>query len=195
MEQHETNPHLLMSQFRDDELEQYTRRDNLRIVGVSDTETESEGELTAKIMKIAKEADVALSASNISTCHRLGAPKKSNPNPNESTTPTIPTKPRQVIVRFTHRKKKNEFYKNRFNLKGKDECKGVFINEDLTTMRYKMMMCARKAPKVKGVISRDGIIICKMDDDTYISLRNPDDLYDIGLEDVEYKDFGLSHLS
>ena len=92
-------------------------------------------------------------------------------------------------------KRKNELYKNRFNLKGKDECKGVFINEDLTTMRYKMMMFARKAPKVKGLISRDGIIICKMDDDTYISLRNPDDLYDIGLEDAEYKDFGLSHLS
>ena len=62
-------------------------------------------------------------------------------------------------------------------------------------MRYNVMMCARKAPKEKGAMSRDGNIICKMDDDTYISLRNPDDLFDIGLENVKYGDFGLSLLS
>ena len=32
----------------------------------------------------------------------------------------------------------------RFKLKGKDACKGVFINEDLTSVRYSILMAAKK---------------------------------------------------
>ena len=53
-------------------------------------------------------------------------------------------------------------------------------------------MKAKKAPSVKGAMTKHGKIICKMNDDSFKALKTPDDLFEIGLDDVNYKDFKLA---
>ena len=84
-----------------DNLEQYGRRQNLEIAGV----TVQNGEDTnAVVMEVAKLLDVDILPSHISTSHRL--PKKISQNGNVTCTPPI-------IVRFTNRDIRNKVYVNR----------------------------------------------------------------------------------
>ena len=191
----EVNPLLLHSQFVHDQLDQNMRKENLRLAGVAEAGDESKEVLAGKILQVAKEAGVELSPNDIDTCHRIGTPPRpvtpiQNGQHQEASTP----KPRQVFVRFFSRRKRDEVYDSRFKLKGKDLCKGVFINEDLTPLRYKLLMAAKKAPDVKTATSKYGNIVCKMNDDTYKTLRTVDDLFDVGLTNVKYDNFGLNIL-
>ena len=176
------NPHLLRTQFKIDDLDQRSRMDSLRVSGLAEQEGESEDseeELTEKICKLAGEVGVGLKPEDVASCHRFG--KKPGPA----------AKPRQCMVRFIARRKRDELYQARFKLKGKASYKGVFVNEDLTPLRYAVLMAAKNAPGVKQVTSRNGNISCKMHDDSFKTLRSPDDLFEIGVEDVKYENFRL----
>lgn len=176
------NPHLLRTQFRIDELDQKSRMDSLRVNGLPEQEGESaeeEKEITKKICKLAGEVGVVLKPNDFASCHRLGK------NPGSA------AKPRQCIVRFMARRKRDDIYNGRFQLKGKASYKGVFINEDLTPLRYAVLMAAKNAPGVKQVTSRNKNISCKMNDDSFKTLRSPDDLFEIGVEDIKYENFRL----
>ena len=59
-------------------------------------------------------------------------------------------------------------------------------------MRHAVLMKAKKAASVKGATTKHGKIVCKMNDDSFKVLKNPDDLFAIGLDDVNYKDFKLA---
>ena len=94
-----------------------------------------------EVIKVAKEAGVELSMSDIDICHRLGAPSKvphqtrpaqTQPTNAYQTQQLEKPKPRQTIIRFISRRKRDQVYDSRFKLKGVDTCKGVFINEDLS---------------------------------------------------------------
>ena len=82
----------LLQHYDCDRLEQYTRRDNLRIFGIEEDPEEDEDVLEAKVMEVAAEVGVKLEANDISITHRLGRPGERG---------------RPVIVRFCHRKKRN----------------------------------------------------------------------------------------
>ena len=96
---------------------------------------------------------------------------------------------RQTVVRFLSRRKRDDVYQARFALKGKS--KDVYINEDLTPLRYAVMRRAKTSPQVKSVSTKHGQISCKMQDDSIKLIRTPDDLFDVGLDDIEYRDFKL----
>ena len=187
----DVNPHLLRAQFKHDELDQNMRRENLRITGLPESQEESEEALIGAVVKVAKEAGVELAVGDLDTCHRLGSPPKPTQNQPQNGKEQVKPKPRQTFIRFSSRKKRDQLYDNRFKLKGNESCKGVFINEDLTSMRYKVLMAAKKAPDVKGVTSKHGNVICKMNDDSYKTLRSADDLFDVGITNVKYDNFGL----
>ena len=78
-----------------DNLEQYTRRDNLRLHGVKESQEEKDdGEIN--IGEMAKKLGIVLSEYDIQRAHRQGKRKPLH-------------KPRQSIVRFTSYKKRMEF--------------------------------------------------------------------------------------
>ena len=99
-------------------VEQYTRRDNIKVAGVQEA-------VGKKIISLAKELDVSLVPSDISTVHRVCKTKQGNPRP--------------IICRFTARHKKDELMKNKKKLKDMPSHKGkTYINEGLTNLRYKL---------------------------------------------------------
>ena len=132
-----------------DGLEQYSRRNSLRITGIPESE---ENTKTDKIvLDMCKDIGVTLTESDIDRSHRVGKP--SGP------------KPRQIIVKFTSYRSRQQVYKARSRLKASDY-KNVHINEDLTKIRNKLLYDVRqllknKNSKVDGVWSTDDVILVK----------------------------------
>ena len=99
------NADLNILNYHIDELEQYTRRDSLRIGGLKE-----EGEdLVPKICSILSEVGCPISPDDISTCHRVGRRGRA-PGP----------KPRQIICKLVRRSKKIEILRNKRNLRSSD---------------------------------------------------------------------------
>jgi hypothetical protein len=90
---------------------------------------------------------VVIDVSSFNVVHRLGV---KHPGQN-----------RWSIVRFMNRTLKNTFLSGRKKLKNTDY-KNIFINEDLTKLRFKLFQMVRKCEDVKSASTRDGKIICSL---------------------------------
>ena len=134
-------------------LEQYGRRNNVEIEGISDSI--SDENLESKVIDILAEIDVNVESKDIEACHRIGK-----------------SSPKRSIVRFVNRKVCKSALKNRKKLRSVDANKlglpctsKVFINENLSLYFNKIAFNCRKlksAGKIMKVYSHEGIIhICK----------------------------------
>ena len=86
--------------FRTDELDQYSRRENVRIFGKPEDYTVKD-DAKKQLLKLAGELDISLQEKDIRV-HRLGKKKRSNAD-----------KPRGIIARFVSYAKKQEFIKEK----------------------------------------------------------------------------------
>ena len=117
---------IYLSIYSHDDLDQYNRRENVRIYGVPESSSKKDdGEDV--LHQIANELDIELEDWDIQRCHRLG--KKPNPR----------AKPRPITARFVSFKKRNEFLFAKAELKNKANLRDAFITEDLTQLRYKLL--------------------------------------------------------
>ena len=82
----------LLHRYETDRLEQYTRRDNIRIFGLEEGDNEGDDVLEGKLISLAKGMAVELDIGDISVAHRLGRRQGG--------------RQRATIVRFTRRKKR-----------------------------------------------------------------------------------------
>ena len=113
--------------FNVDELEQYGRRENLRIHGIPESlKKNDDGEDI--VLNLAEELNIELESRDLQRAHRLGKKKK-----------RADAKPRQIIVRFLSYKKRNEFLKAKSHLKNNDRYPDAFITEDITPLRSKLL--------------------------------------------------------
>lgn len=121
-----------------DDLEQYQRRQSLRIFGVEETE----GENTDCIARdIAVKIGVELSDTDIDRSHRVG--RKSE------------NKHRPIIVKFVSYRKRSEMYRNKKKLKNS----GIVLREDLTQLRYKLLQDCITRFGLRNVWTVDGAIM------------------------------------
>ena len=89
--------------FRIDEVEQYSRRDNIVVHGLKEEDGESTNDV---VIAVAAAAGVAITNGDISTSHRVGRPDNANRG----------GKPRPIVVRFVRRD--TRFLRNKKKLKG-----------------------------------------------------------------------------
>lgn len=146
-----------------DQAEQYSRRNNLRITGYNEAENENTDGI---VMQMASDIGVDLHLSEIDRSHRVGKPDAER------------TRPREIIVKFTSYRARQKLFKMRTELKNKGY-NGVFLNEDLTRFRSKLLFEARKvvkADRAKGAWSSDGNILIKDYDDVVHRLTDANDL-------------------
>ena len=146
-ELNKTNEKLLASEERLDDLEQYSRRNSLRVWL---PEMENKGECTdSLIIDHAKTLGVTIQPTDIDRSHRVGAVKEGNP------------KPRAVIVKFSSYKTRQKL----FDARRKN--KNIFISEDLTRGRSTLFYSARqekRAGRFEHVWTRDGRIHIRVKD-------------------------------
>ena len=134
-----------------DTAEQYSRRNCLRISGVREQPNESTDDI---VTSIASAIDVDIDIRDIDRSHRLGR---------TSTQDRPRDKPRDIIVKFSTYRARSRFYKARTLTKSRGYM-GVFVNEDLTKSRSKLLYEARrrvKSNQLKSAWSTDGTILIK----------------------------------
>lgn len=165
--------------YRHDSLEQYGRRESIRIHGVSDEEDAEKliEEIAAEIeKKTAENADgdhtqsavqIGLNTYNdIQRCHFIGTDRK------------------KVICRFRSYKTRMKFLQNKRIINGTKEGRfgKLFIAEDLTQMRSRLVWYIKEkfSEKFSNVHTRNGTIKMKItanNDNKWVSVNNPDDLF------------------
>ena len=131
-----------------DEAEQYSRRNCIRISKIPERPDEDTDEL---VMSLAQSLNVRMSPSDIDRSHRIGRPG-SKPH-------------RDIIVKFVSYRARERLFINRKQLKD-TEFSGVYLNEDLTRLRSKLLFEARKQvkaakQKLLGAWSSNGKLLVK----------------------------------
>ncbi|CAC5359853.1 unnamed protein product [Mytilus coruscus] len=124
-------------EYANDALDQQSRRDHLRVTGLP--EVEGDEDIIDTLMTLARAMKVVLTG-KIGDAYRTG--KKT------------PGKNRQVIVKFENRTDRFKFLASRKELKQTD-FKDVYVNEDLTPLRFKLSQLVRKNEDVKNAHTRD----------------------------------------
>ena len=126
--------------FKLDELDQYGRRENIRIRGVPESfDAKDDGEFV--VLNIASELNIKIKTEDIQSAHRLGRIR-----PNAS-------KPRPVLIRLISYKMRNELLYSKFKLKNSEEFRQAFITEDLTPLRLQLFNYVKRELK-------DDIVMC-----------------------------------
>ena len=166
-----------LNAYENDRLQQYTRRENIRISGIPEVDGE---QLKGKIVELGNEMGLNIVERDINACHRLG-PKHSG-------------RSRAIIVRFFARDTKHDFLVNKNKLKDKVSYRNVYINEDLTPLRSKMLHYVKRQDGVESAYTREGKVICRIRDGSRITIETPDDLFKLGLTNIDYIALGLSAL-
>ena len=136
---------LLEARFNYDRLEQHGRKGSVRISGLTDPHTNDE-DTDQLVIKLAEDCGLNLKKEDISVSHRLGSKEA--------------TCDRSVIVKFVSRNNKRLLMMKKKALKEKAGYGDVYINEDITTNRYKLMKYLRDKEK-KVTWSRDGKMFFK----------------------------------
>ena len=111
------------NRFNIDKMEQYSRKDNVRISNLPDPH-DSDEDTNQLVVKLAKDLGVEITERDISTSHRLGK--------------NSVTYCRPVIVKFCRRDTKMKIMMKRKLLKDHADYDRVYVNDDLTKVRYKL---------------------------------------------------------
>jgi len=166
-----------------DRQEQYIRKENILVHGVEQKkEDNDDGEKV--LFKIADELEIDLEDNKIQRVHRLGQKRRKNENP------------RPIIARFVSYKNRNEFLTNKRELKNIEERQHVFVCEDLTPLRYKLLKHMQKScsDTFTSSYTRNGNIKSKLKtSEKWVTVTSPGDLFKHGI-DVDYKQMGCGKI-
>lgn len=139
---------------KNDDLEQYSRRNNLRFSGIPEGDNENTDQLLCETLN--KELNIMLNNNDICRSHRVGR--------------KIPGKPRQIILKLTKHNTKVDILRKRKLLREKKS--PIKINEDLTRARIEMIAFLYSTEKSKSLMSKlwtiDGTIFIRLARDTKI---------------------------
>ncbi len=152
----------LSLQARLDELDQRRRDNNVRLVGLK--ENEDDDIIASQLIKLGGKSGT--SVEDICSISRMGKKKEG--------------KPRDLLVQFVSKQKRDVFYAMRKNTPKDEENKKVYINEDLTESRAKLFYDARRMVrrnKLHGTWSQNGSIMVKVkENDNPCAIHNHQEL-------------------
>ena len=162
--------------FELDKLEQYSRKENIKVFGLDEREGEDTNEM---IVKLASDIGIQISQSDISVSHRLPGPRG---------------KPRPIIAKFVRRDTKSLIMKNKKNLNSNPQYKQVYINDDFTQLRGKLIRAMKDDDKILKVWTIDGKIFCIVKEDgreVKKVIDSADNLLAIGWDEQKIKEVGI----
>ena len=126
-----------------DQLEQYSRRTNLRFFGIPESETGED--TTGKLLSIVNETmgvTPPIVSADVVTSHRLG---RRVPGADEQ------TRPRQVIVKFATAHMRDVVMRPKCRLRESGDGPMVDVNEDLTRRRAALAKKTRQLKKSRKI--------------------------------------------
>ena len=149
---------LIAASIRSDDIDQYSRRDNLKIAGLI---VEKNVSYADAIIEFGSQLGVHIVHTDISIAHKL--PTKS--------------KLSSTLVRFNRRSVRNDLYLARKKIKDTLNYK-IYINEDLTHRRSNLLHSLKRDELTKSAWSYNEFICCtlKDNDDVILTIKSPYDL-------------------
>lgn len=72
--------------------------------------------------------------------------------------------------------------------------KNVYFHVALTPLRAQLLNMVKDQTHVESVFTREGIFHCNMANGSHILVQSPDDLFRLGLDDVDLNELGLPHV-
>ena len=220
--------------YENDSLEQYSRRESIRIFGLSELPDEDSKTLEAKVLKVLNDTGASILAQDISVMHRIGKkgrisqPQDQGQGENQTQGQGQDASPgqgqggdgnqnqdqgqttnneqgvrgsRPVIVRFISRAKKMEVMTKKKTLKTKDGYKDIYMHEDITRLRSKLLHFVKGLTYIGRTWTKDGQIYCRrkgpnntLVGDVIGPIENADNLFHffgINLTSEIVKDLGL----
>ena len=163
-----------------DNANQYSRKDSCRISGLpedsDDGGQETNDSLVRKVVELGEKTGANITDKDISVTHRL---------------PTKIHGVRQTIVKFTSRRAKESFYRSKKKLKDLPACNHIYITEDLTQMRYKLLQQCKQCVGFSSLTtSNTKILVWRDGHDAPVHITQPEDLSKLGMI-PDYKALGL----
>nr|KAG5691579.1 hypothetical protein BaRGS_020954 [Batillaria attramentaria] len=150
-----------LAEKRSNELEQYGRRNNVRVFGVPEPEKETIEQCESAVLGVFNEKmGLRVVAADIEAVHRLGATKKTTMSGQQ----VKRDRPRPIIVRFISRKAAEDVLFNRRKLKNTR----LTITEDLTKSNFVLLNMCLDTPGVDDAWSKRGKIFVKTQADDRI---------------------------
>ena len=136
-----------------EDTQQYSRRNSIRISGISESADEKPEDINKKIRDLFTQSlNVVVNDTDLCRLHRTGKSKDDGT-------------PRQILVKFTNYSARRRVLKARNKLQRVDKPTRIFINEDLTRQRYQLARKARSLKKDKifdDTWTHDGKIFIKI---------------------------------
>ncbi|CAC5373983.1 unnamed protein product [Mytilus coruscus] len=127
-----------------DALEQYGRRDLLRINGIPDGGSSETSEQTTELVKeLLKSIDKSIDTNDVVRSHRIGQPRTGSDNANGARN-SVPPRPRQVIVKLKDHFAKKRILKCKKAMRENRDLRYIRVNEDLTKIRNTIAFKARQ---------------------------------------------------
>lgn len=146
-----------------DQYEQYTRKNSIRINGISEQRSENILEVVSNLLL--EKLNISISPYCIDNCHRVINKKYSDSAHKKSRYPP------PVIVKFTSHMVKEKVFNNKKLFKGS----GISVAEDLTAARYKLYRAAAQKFGVKHVWTRNGNVFAE-DHGKRLSIKVAEDI-------------------
>ena len=147
-------------------LEQYTRKNSVRLFGVKELDDGATSE-TAESRAIKEHLQIELNEDEIEIAHRVGKYKPEGKLDCK--------KARPVLIKFLSHKSKEKVMKQKRRFKGSD----YWITEDLTSInaeKLKSLNELRKAGKIKNAWSTDGKIRVRRLNDSVVTVTSVEDI-------------------
>lgn len=184
-----------------DKLNQYTRRENLRIHGFQLVPGQK---LSVNVVALfnhlarmdCKAKSVSNAATNITVDLEEGLDESLSVFCTDDISICHPVNPRagsgkpQHIVRFVSRNKLMQVFAVKKYLSSSKRYQGIYITDDLTPLRMKLKEEIKKNKDVMNVYTRDGNIHCTYKG-KHVIVTTPDDLFKLDME-ADLEKLGLS---
>lgn len=135
-------------QEKNDQLEQYSRRNSVRVAGIAEEDREDATQKVLDVLNNHMSLDPPLTLEHVDRAHRTGAPN--------------PGRPRAILLKLTSYRQKQRIMSNRFSLFNTQP--SISVNEDLTRPRATLLWHARRAKKQGRILdcwTMDGRVMIK----------------------------------
>lgn len=151
------------------DLEQYTRRNNIRVFGVKEADSETLDQCEKKVIRILhdKMGLRHVTPEHIEIAHRTGEKPDSPADP-----------PRPIIVKFTSRKTIQQVFQNKKKLFQTP----FMIVEDLTKENYHLLLSCKDHPRCESAWSLRGKIYVRMQGGRSMQVKSASELDAASLE-------------
>lgn len=167
-----------------DRIDQMNLASNVVISGICISDDDS---LPNLVSNICAEINVPVSPSDIAYTKKLKSSRNSTPAQSNKSL---------ILVKFYSSSTRARILKNSKLLKNSQTFKKCYINEELTPLRRKIYQKCRELRNVKYVSTRNGTIICYLDNAPQnskpILINSPIDLQKLGLSYDSIKELGFT---